>query len=184
MNKFRLLFSKIYRFFFPLEVIDMYRRMGVKIGKGGHLGFDVVLDFSHYWLIEIGDEIRIGPGTHILAHDGSTKNHIGYTRIGRVIIGNNVFIGSGSIVLPGVTIGDNCVIGAGSVISKSIPANSVAVGNPCKVVGTLEDYVAKLKKQMEESPVFGEEYTLRGNLTKERKREMIEKLANQQGFVI
>lgn len=51
-----------------------------------------------------------------------------------VIIGNNVWLGGGVIVLPGVTIGDNSVIGAGSVVNKSIPANSVAVGNPCRVV--------------------------------------------------
>ncbi len=50
-----------------------------------------------------------------------------------VHIGNNVWIGAGSIILPGVTIGDNTVIGAGSVVTKDIPANVVAVGNPCRV---------------------------------------------------
>lgn len=51
-----------------------------------------------------------------------------------VIIGNNVWIGGGTIILPGVKIGDNCVIGAGSVVTKSIPDNSVAFGNPCRVI--------------------------------------------------
>ena len=49
-------------------------------------------------------------------------------------MGNNVWIGGNVVVLPGVTIGDNVVIGAGSVINKDIPSNSVAVGNPCKVI--------------------------------------------------
>lgn len=49
-------------------------------------------------------------------------------------VGNNVWIGGNVVVLPGVTIGDNCVIGAGSVVTKDIPANSLAVGNPCKVI--------------------------------------------------
>ncbi|WP_404441898.1 hypothetical protein LG307_11355 [Sutcliffiella horikoshii] len=51
-----------------------------------------------------------------------------------VTIGDNVWIGGNAVILPGVTIGDNAVIGAGSVVTKSIPENSLAVGNPCKVV--------------------------------------------------
>ena len=51
-----------------------------------------------------------------------------------ITIGNNVWIGAGAVVLPGVTIGDNTVIGAGSIVTKDIPANVVAVGNPCKVI--------------------------------------------------
>ncbi|MDR3011959.1 MAG: maltose O-acetyltransferase, partial [Chitinispirillales bacterium] len=51
-----------------------------------------------------------------------------------VTIGNNVWIGADAVILPGVTIGDNTVIGAGSVVTKDIPANVVAVGNPCRVV--------------------------------------------------
>ena len=54
-----------------------------------------------------------------------------------ITIGDYTWIGGGTIVLPGVTIGDNCVIGAGSVVTKSIPANSIAVGNPCKVIKEL-----------------------------------------------
>ena len=52
----------------------------------------------------------------------------------QVNIGKNVRIGGGSIILPGVTIGDGTIIGAGSVVTKSIPANCIAVGNPCKVI--------------------------------------------------
>ena len=51
-----------------------------------------------------------------------------------ITVGNNVWIGGNVVVVPGVTIGDNCVIGAGSVVTKDIPANSLAVGNPCKVI--------------------------------------------------
>ncbi len=54
-----------------------------------------------------------------------------------ITVGNNVWIGGNVVVVPGVTIGDNCVIGAGSVVTKDIPANSLAVGNPCKVIRTI-----------------------------------------------
>ena len=57
----------------------------------------------------------------------------------KVIIGNNVWIGSGANILPGVSIGDNSIIGAGSVVIKDIPANSVAVGIPAKVIKNLDD---------------------------------------------
>ena len=53
-------------------------------------------------------------------------------------VGNNVWIGGNVVVLPGVTIGDNVVIGAGSIVNKDIPSKSVAVGNPCKVIKSLE----------------------------------------------
>ena len=62
---------------------------------------------------------------------------------GRVTIGNNVRFGQRCTVLKGVTIGDNCFIGAGSIVTKNIPANSIAVGIPCKVVCTLEEFHKK-----------------------------------------
>ena len=67
-----------------------------------------------------------------------------------VHIGNNVWIGAGAIILPGVSIGDNTVIGAGSVVTKDIPANVVAVGNPCKVLREInENDIKYYHKDME-----------------------------------
>ena len=56
-----------------------------------------------------------------------------------ITIGNNVWIGAGAIILPGVTIGNNVVIGAGSVVTKNIPAYSLAVGNPCRVIKRIDE---------------------------------------------
>ena len=63
------------------------------------------------------------------------RNILNYAK--PIEIGNNVWIGGNVVVLPGVTIGDNCVIGAGSIVTKDIPKDSVAVGNPCKVIKNL-----------------------------------------------
>lgn len=65
-----------------------------------------------------------------------------------------MFLSGGAIVLPNVQIGNNVIIGAGSVVCKSIPDNSVAVGNPAKVIATFDDYIKKNKNMMQASPVF------------------------------
>lgn len=65
-----------------------------------------------------------------------------------VEIGNNVFVGMGVTILRGVKIGDNCIIGAGSVVTKDIPNNTIAAGNPAKVIGKLEDYYKKAKDNL------------------------------------
>lgn len=174
MNKWRHLISKIYRFFYPIDNVTMFKKMGVKIGNNCKIMNEVMIDYSHYWLITIGDNVSIAPRVHILAHDASTKNDLKYTKIGLVDIHDNVFIGAGSTIMPGVTIGKNVVIGAGSIVTKSIPDNSVAVGNPARVIVVIDIYLKKQKSLMNEENCFDESYTTRGNVTEEKKQEMID----------
>jgi acetyltransferase-like isoleucine patch superfamily enzyme len=93
--------------------------------------------------VRIGDNFISGPNSMIVAHDASYFIHSGKYRIQPVTIGDNVFLGAGAIVMPGVTVGNRVVIGAGSIVTKDIPDNSVAVGNPAKVIGTVDEYIAK-----------------------------------------
>lgn len=102
------------------KTIEQLERLGFKHGENLQVMFGVVIDWGHCFLITIGDNVTIAPRCHILAHDASTKNQLGYTRIAPVSIGNDVFIGADSIVLPGVTIGDRVIIGAGSVVTKDL----------------------------------------------------------------
>lgn len=157
--------------------------MGMKVGKNfGRLN-GVILDPSHCWLIEIGNNVTLAPRVHILCHDASTKQFLNYTKIGKVKIGNNVFIGAESVVLPNVKIGNNVIIGANSTVTKDIPDNVVAAGNPAKVICSLEEYLERHKENMENVPVYGEDYTLRGNLTEDKKLQMINELDNMIGYV-
>ena len=111
-------------------------KMGMKVGKNfGRLN-GVILDPSHCWLISIGDNVTMAPRVHILCHDASTKQFLGHTKIGRVNIGDNVFIGAESVILPNVTIGDNSIIGANSTVTHNIPDNVVAAGSPAKIICT------------------------------------------------
>jgi len=87
-----------------------------------------------------GDNVFIGPncGFYTAGHplDPETRNK-GLEYAKPIVVGNNVWFGGNVVVLPGVTIGNNCTIGAGSVVLKNIPDNSVAVGNPCRVIRKL-----------------------------------------------
>ena len=158
-------------------------KMGMRVGSNFHRLNGAILDPTHCWLIEIGNNVTIAPRVHILAHDASTKRLLGYTRIGRVTIRDGVFIGAASVVLPHVTIGENSIIGAGSVVTKNVPPNTVYVGNPAVFVCTVEDYVKKNIAAMRTRPVYNNKHTLQGNISTEMKDEMISELADGIGFV-
>ena len=113
----------------------------VHFGKNIYANFNLTLvDDTH---IYIGDYTMIGPNVVI-----STAGHPILPELREksyqfnipVHIGKNCWLGAGVIVLPGVTIGDNSVIGAGSVVTKDIPANVVAVGNPCRVLREINEH--------------------------------------------
>ena len=157
--------------------------MGLKVGKNFQRNEGVIIDPSHCWLIVIGDNVIMAPRVHILAHDASTCNHLGYAKIGRVTIGDNVFIGASSVILPNVRIGANSIIGANSTVSRDIPANVVVAGTPARVICTLEEYVEKNRKLMDISPVYGEEYTLRKGITEVKKQEQFDALEGRVGYV-
>lgn len=164
--------------------VEQLKKMGLSVGENFNpqLGFE--LDPSHCWLIEIGDNVTFGPHVQVLAHDASTYNILGYTKLGRVWIGDNVFIGARSIILPNVKIGDNSIIGAGSVVTHNVPKNVVYAGNPAKMISTLEEYTARSKELLEEVPVYQEEYTLRGGITTEKKLQQKNDLEKSVGYIV
>ena len=104
----------------------------------------VILDGAK---VIFGDNVFIAPncGFYTAGHPiDSERRNEGLEYAYPIIVGNDVWIGAGVHVMPGVTIGDNVVIGAGSVVVKDIPSNSVAVGNPCKVIRAITEEDKKL----------------------------------------
>ena len=134
------------------ETVSDLRCRGVKIGENVDI-INSQIDGEYGFLVSIGNNVTITNAT-LLTHDASTYKFLGKSKIGRIDIGNNVFIGLGSIILPNTRIGDNVIIGAGCVVSGVVEDNSVMAGNPARKICTCEEYLEKHKLKMKNSPVF------------------------------
>ena len=134
IRKFIHHFGNIIRFL----RLSFLRASGVEIGKNTMISLGAKIDLRR-GKIEIGSNCLITHGCYILSHDGSAhvinENDNG---CGSIIIGDHVFIGVNSVVMRNITIGDHAIIGAGSVVNMDIPEGSVAVGNPIKIIKTLQ----------------------------------------------
>ena len=141
-EKIRELFSKLTEREID-ETFGLFPPFYTDCGKNIKIGKNVFINaccrFQDQGGIEIGDGSLIGHNTTIetLNHDFNPSKRQNLTP-SPVKIGKNVWIGSDCTILPGVEIGDGAIIGAGSVVTKSIPANTIAVGNPARVIKEIE----------------------------------------------
>jgi acetyltransferase-like isoleucine patch superfamily enzyme len=130
-----------------INPIGYYRSIGVRIGE--NCNFVSPSFGSEPYLITIGDHVSVAKNVCFINHDGGMwvfrEKYPDMDVIRPITVGNNVLIGLGAIIMPGVTIGDNCVIGAGSVVTRDIPSGSVAAGVPAKVLKTTEQYFESVK---------------------------------------
>jgi acetyltransferase-like isoleucine patch superfamily enzyme len=142
---FRFVFSK-------LNPIGYAKFLGVKMGQNVHFyGMKPNMFSTEPWLITIGNNVYITADCAFITHDGGTlmlRKEVPDLEITKPItIGNDVYIGIRTIILPGVTVGNRCIIGAGSVVSKSIPDNSVAAGVPARVIKSTDEYFKKISSE-------------------------------------
>ena len=141
---------------------------GMKIGKNVYIVDDVEFDEGYPFLIEIGDNCRIGKGVRILTHDATTFRDLGVTRIAPVRILEGSFIGERAVILPGVTIGPRAMIGAGSMVNRDIGEGKVAAGNPARPYGTLLDLLEKNRESARSVAIFNIDDIERGLVTPEQ----------------
>ena len=134
---------KIYkRLFWSLE--HQARNAGVILGTNNEI-------MSRFWstepyLISIGSNCQITSGVKVHTHGGAQAirdKYPDFDCFGKVKIGDYVYIGNNSMIMPGITIGDNVIIGAGSIVTKSIPSNCVVAGNPAKYICSTDDYIQR-----------------------------------------
>lgn len=139
----------------PKRYVAYLRKKGVAIGDGCkfYSGLKTIsMDTTRPSLIEIGNDVAFNKNCKLVTHDYATKvfltTHQEFiASSGKIKIGNNVSFGMDCTVLKNVTIGDNCFIGLGSVVTKNIPSNSVAIGAPAKVIATIDEYFIKRKEE-------------------------------------
>ena len=93
--------------------------------------------------ITIGSNLRLGPGVGLISSNHDENDYDRHVPTEPIIIGDNVWIGMNAVVLPGVIIGNNVMIGASSVVASNIPSDSIAVGNPCRVIKKKSEYKGK-----------------------------------------
>lgn len=137
-----------------VKYISYLRKKGIIIGEDCFFQSPktAVVDYTRPLLVEIGNHCYFLENFTLLTHDNITKvfgplYHDYVPSSGKVTIGNNVYFTRNCTVLKGVSIGDNCIIGFGATVTHDIPANSVAVGTPAKVICSIEDYYKKRKVQ-------------------------------------
>ena len=147
------IFHRLYRLYKRLEyhyyvhsgrIIEGLRKQGMKIGDG------CCIFSSEFWgeayLISIGDHVQITDGVKLFTHGGGWvfRDKIqDYDSFGKIVVGNNVYMGNNAMVMPGITIGNNVIIAAGAVVTKNVPDNVVVGGNPAKYICTLDEYIEK-----------------------------------------
>lgn len=138
-NKFLYLYRRL---FWSHE--KQAKHAGVKLGKGNFID-------SHFWtseayLITIGNYCQITKGTKFFTHGGAGALRYKYPNFdlfGKISVGDYVYFGNNSMIMPGVKIGNHVLIAAGSVVTKSIPNNCVVAGNPARFICTLDEYAER-----------------------------------------
>jgi maltose O-acetyltransferase len=147
---------------------------GLSLGKNVTIMPEAFIDSRYSFLISIGDNCSLSNGVIVLAHDASTyKFTDGFTRLGKVEIKENCYIGSNAIILPGVTIGPNVLIAAGSVVNKSIPPNSCVAGVPARVYSKFDEFIQGYEESIKMRPSF---HSNEFNSPKQEFKDMIKKL--------
>jgi acetyltransferase-like isoleucine patch superfamily enzyme len=128
------------------------RSIGVRLGHNVNFyGMKPGMFSTEPWLITIGNNVYITNGCLFITHDGGTlilrKEVPDLELTAPITVGNDVYIGLNTTIMPGVSIGNRVIIGAGSIVTKDIPDNSVAAGIPARVIKTVDDYLEQARKK-------------------------------------
>lgn len=143
MKLIKIILNKFKKTFY--SPIKYGRNLGVKIGDNCSIAIKYY--GAEPYLIEIGNYVQITQDVRFFTHGGSwvfRKKYPNFDFFGKIKIKDNVYIGNCAMILPGITINNNVIIGAGAVVTKSVPENSIVVGNPAKIIGTIDDLEKKI----------------------------------------
>jgi acetyltransferase-like isoleucine patch superfamily enzyme len=145
---------------FELALADA-RRQGVRAADGVNLYGELSFG-SEPWLVSIGARTEVTNGVSFITHDGSIRvlqtgphapaDPSRLNRYGAITVGENCFIGTRAVIVPGVDIGDHCIVGAAAVVTRDVQSGHIVAGNPARVVGTVADFALKVEKESIDIP--------------------------------
>jgi acetyltransferase-like isoleucine patch superfamily enzyme len=126
------------------------RSIGVRLGENVHFyGMPSGMFGTEPWLISIGNNVHVTAGCAFVTHDGGTlilRNEVPDLEwTAPITIGNDVYLGVRTLVMPGVRIGNRVIVGAGSIVTRDIPDNSVCAGVPARILKTVDQYLEEVK---------------------------------------
>jgi len=141
-----------------VEWASYLKRRNVLYAMGDHCSVQTNVTFTDPKYVRLGNNVRLS-GCILFGHDGSVNMlNRAYgcliDRVGKIDLRDNVFIGHGAIVLPGVTVGPNAIVAAGSVVNRDVPPNTIVGGVPARPVTELDAYVERLKAQTTQLPWY------------------------------
>ena len=184
MKIFNFIRARFRKFLNEEEWLQDHIKAGMKVGVGCDINPGLAVDHSHCWLIEIGDYVTIAPQVYLLAHDASIHRKLGYSKIGKVKIGDYSFIGARALIMPGVTIGKNAIVAAGSVVVKSVEENTVVGGNPAKFIMKTDELLEKHKDALQTATKYDKSWLIQNGITEAMKKQMGDALENNNGYVV
>jgi acetyltransferase-like isoleucine patch superfamily enzyme len=159
--------------------VALWKRSGVRFGRGVLVMPSAFLDLTYGWMIAIGDRTRIAREVRIFTHDASAQRDLGHGRVGPVTIGRDCLIAERATILPGVTIGDRVMVGVGSVVATDLPSNSRVMGVPARVYGTFDAWLEEIRQAISTRPCFAHEEL--HDLTESRRGATLECLRRNGG---
>ncbi len=132
------------------NIAEYFRKQGAQIGEDCHIGIRKLA--SEPFLVKLGNKVIISNNALFVTHTSgwNFRDRIpDLHSFGKIVVGDNCYIGANAILLPNISIGDNCIVAAGAIVTKDVPPNSIAAGAPARVVGNIEDFYQKIKKNWE-----------------------------------
>ena len=181
ISKIKKVIGLFHKGYSELEYLEKH---GFSHGKNFNFYSGYPIDSNYPWLISVGDNVMLASECKILAHDASTGLTGAHTKIGRVTIGNNVFIGARAIVLCNTKIGDNVIVGANSVVTHDLKSNGVYAGNPAVYICSFDKYKKKHLDNLKTHPYFdNHKWNEWPNASPDEWESMREELKDTFGYV-